>query len=395
MTKSATGSVMLGMDPEFFFTDKDGKVEPADQFFPGVEEKAVLFSDSWGSDGLDVFPTVQAHFDGLQGELTIKESACRQFLMGRLREGIRHAIKIAEKNQLNFDLSATKAISSAILKKAKPEARQFGCDSDYISWLGGYPNCITVDPLTHMARYSGGHIHIGFLQSGHQEQEIVALSQFYGKDYALQIEQILTDSETKITLVKLLDYILGNTAVLLDQSPASTKRRELYGKAGVYRTPPHGIEYRVLSNFFIAHPAITSLVLALARDTVAILASGGYQKIFDVVPPEDIIVAINTNDKELAFRNWMKIRDVAEFSEKDIAHQMAIDFIAHLGGVSEVIDSPWNNWRLDDSNPDNHNSTRTPSFHEALLEKRLFADPKIQKEFEVFARKYDSTVIYV
>ena len=45
--------------------------------------------------------------------------------------------------------------------------------------------------------------------------------------------------------------------MLLDDG---AKRRELYGKAGAYRVKPYGVEYRVLSNFWLKSPALMQWV---------------------------------------------------------------------------------------------------------------------------------------
>lgn len=402
------GSVQLGTDPEFFFLKKDtGEVFPADKLLPSVLKKRTLYKDAWNSKGFGIasqIPTVEAHFDGLQGELTLKETLCRQYLISRLREGMRAMHKLAENNDLVLDISSAKTITKEILADATPEARNFGCDMDFISWLGGMPNTLGVDPLNHFIRYSGGHIHVGFVDYAGEDNHVYNRYKmhFKGASTLDKVREILINE--KLRVVQLMDYLVGNTMVLLDQSPESTLRRQLYGKAGVFRAPPHGIEYRVLSNFFLRHPALFSLVLALSREVIAafLTSSEHVDTIMAAVPPEDIIVAINNNDKELAFRNWMAIRKTVTFYENDLKEKQlrAIEFMAMVG-VDEVIGSNlYDNWRLDINEVSNHNPVLTPAFSEAVCDvynggTRLFGNRSAAKEFDIFLSKFDPNEIYV
>ena len=49
-------------------------------------------------------------------------------------------------------------------------------------------------------------------------------------------------------LVKQLDWYLGGWSIARDEN---TERRSLYGKAGACRIKDYGVEYRVLSNFWV------------------------------------------------------------------------------------------------------------------------------------------------
>jgi hypothetical protein len=55
---------------------------------------------------------------------------------------------------------------------------------------------------------------------------------------------------------------LGLWSVIRDPD---TKRRELYGKAGAFRFKPYGVEYRVLSNFWLHTPDRMEYVWHLVR----------------------------------------------------------------------------------------------------------------------------------
>jgi hypothetical protein len=68
-----------------------------------------------------------------------------------------------------------------------------------------------------------------------------------------------------VTCVKRLDAVLGVVSVGLFQKYDDPRRRHLYGKAGEYRLTKYGIEYRVLSNAWLVHPALHMFVYEMAR----------------------------------------------------------------------------------------------------------------------------------
>jgi len=71
--------------------------------------------------------------------------------------------------------------------------------------------------------------------------------------------------------VKMLDLFVGIPAVLMEQGENPKLRRRLYGKSGSFRYTPYGLEYRVLSNFWMASPALMSLFTGLSRFAVNIM----------------------------------------------------------------------------------------------------------------------------
>lgn len=100
------------------------------------------------------------------------------------------------------------------------------------------------------------------------------------------------DEDTSIKLLQAMDLFLGVPSVLLDND---TERRQLYGKSGAFRFTKFGVEYRVLSNFWIFNPVLTKWVFdntLLACDFVNINGV--------ITNEEDIQEAINTCNKELA-----------------------------------------------------------------------------------------------
>ncbi len=72
-------------------------------------------------------------------------------------------------------------------------------------------------------------------------------------------------------LVKQLDYFLGIPSLLLDKDE---ERRHLYGKAGAFRPKPYGVEYRVLSNFWLKSPELMRWVYNTTHLAISELMKG-------------------------------------------------------------------------------------------------------------------------
>jgi len=75
----------------------------------------------------------------------------------------------------------------------------------------------------------------------------------------------LLGPETLARTVKAMDAIVGVSMVALLRGLEDERRRHFYGRAGEYREPPHGLEYRVPSSTVLCHPVVTYLCFDLAR----------------------------------------------------------------------------------------------------------------------------------
>jgi len=127
---------------------------------------------------------------------------------------------------------------------------------------------------TSQMRTAAGHIHVGF--------NTVEVDDIYNTDHM----------DMCATLAKQLDYTLGLASVGLD----STERRKMYGKAGAFRPKPYGMEYRVLSNFWIQQECHIRLVYQNTKAAVLDLMQG---RIHSKVYP-DPQEAINEGDQDKA-----------------------------------------------------------------------------------------------
>lgn len=252
----------LGSDPEFFFK-KDGKVVGAEKVLP----KGGFLSLS--NSGCVII-------DGVQGELNPRPSDCRESHLFF----IAHLLNDIKGMGYEISFSNTVDVSKDELETLSPACQGFGC-SPSKNVYGSNPVRVS-DASKFYKRSAGGHIHLGISEGGYDEEA-------YKK------------------MVRLLDILVGNTCVLIDRDENNKVRRENYGRAGEYRTPKHGLEYRTLSNFWLDSYTLGHFVLGMARYAVMVYHNGLYEKVINMVNEKDIVDAINNNDFDLAFANFKKL----------------------------------------------------------------------------------------
>lgn len=144
-------------------------------------------------------------------------------------------------------VEAVAEFGNKYIREQPKEARELGCDPDFNAYTG-YENPQPED--IGGIRTASGHIHVGFLDDGE--------------------EPGATHFDDCRALVKQLDYFLGLPALALDNK----QRRTMYGKAGAFRPKSYGVEYRVLSNFWISAPSLMRAVYNATTNAVYYLHEG-------------------------------------------------------------------------------------------------------------------------
>lgn len=179
--------------------------------------------------------------------------------------------------QLGIDIKSSAIFPDDQLQH--PMAKEFGCDPDYNAWTmraNAKPNPRSVGNL----RTCGGHIHVGFPVD---DQDFMARPE----------------------LVQWMDVYLGLPSVLLDDD---TKRRSVYGKAGAHRPKQYGIEYRVLSNFWIKDEQLMRWAYRNTHKAYETYLLRGVKE-FGGEVSKSIVNAINKSDKDAAV-GLMKVFNV-------------------------------------------------------------------------------------
>lgn len=220
---------MIGADPEIFVVNAKDELLPAFNFLPkkpGPEFKRVMETNDR-----------PVYWDGFQAEFETRPDTCFGWHTDRVQEGLKKLLKLSRATHKDAKLSIRTVmdIPQQLLEESKDEHVEFGCvPSLNIYGLEGNKRS---GREVHF-RPVGGHIHFGI---GKQEPETI------------------------VRIVRALDAICAVACVSMFANFDDPRRRTLYGLPGEYRLPPHGIEYRTLSNAWLSHPVICNLVFDLAR----------------------------------------------------------------------------------------------------------------------------------
>lgn len=242
---------ITGWDPEIFVVRANGDLIPAFEFLPSKGEPLFI-----AKTAVDYRPGLQvssgAYWDGFQAEFSVIPGACHEYGFDRIRKGLRTVLNAAQKKFPDAKLT-TKSVFKI------PEAKMLGYSEEYVA-LGCdiSLNAYGVDPFQIdnpfklPYRMAGGHVHLGFREGPPSIQ----------------------DAEV---FVKYIDFLATIPSIGMFADVDDPIRRQYYGRAGEYRLPPHGLEYRTLSNAWLGHPAIGHVLMDLVRK-----GTGNIRQLFNI-----------------------------------------------------------------------------------------------------------------
>ena len=325
---------IIGADPEIFLVDRNRQLLPA--WIP-LKSKTL---------------TPNVYFDGFAAEFTPKPMKCLANFVDEIQKGLKQIYNAAILHDGTLTTQNVFKIPHKILEMLPDEYVELGCEPSYNAY--NKPKLLPSGREIEW-RSAGGHIHFNTAASSTQEQ----------------INQYVKD----------LDATLGIAGVALADGLDIAVRREFYGTAGEYRMPKYGFEYRVLSNFWLIHPAVTHLTLELAR----IALSASIRSLFPIqISDDEVQHIINTNDVTLARENITKHRTVFEefFKEafrgglqtwpqtdsklkicSDVAFRMLMEGVLKFTGL-DIIDN-WNLGAFQSKPWKMHSETENCNFYSA------------------------------
>ena len=246
-------TLLIGADPELFLKDS-GKFVSAYGLIPGNK-----YSPHPVTDG-----AIQV--DGTALEFNIKPASNKtefvhhiDMVMAQLRNMVPKQYEMVVEPWADF--------GEDYLSKQPPLATELGCDADFNAYT------MTTNPMPRAhpsARCAGGHVHLGWCEGADPWSE--------------------EHFEYCALMARQLDFYLGLPSVLLDHD---NRRREMYGKAGAFRPKHYGMEYRVLSNFWIKSPEFMNRVYDNAQMAYDSFTQGYY---LNAEYPNEAQAAINTNN---------------------------------------------------------------------------------------------------
>ena len=268
----------LGADPELFVFN-GAKLLPAFEFLPPKGKDTMIY------------------WDGFQAEWKYShpDNYCQNNLVKATRESLMKLQAKAKVTapQARLSLSNVVRVPQSILKTADTPFVELGCQPSYNVYRmrgTGVPN-----PRLLPYRFAGGHMHFGTWTTEKPKYE---------------------------KIVKMLDRILGVWAVGVARNIDNPIRRQYYGLAGEYRMPMYkedrfskggyGVEYRTLSNFWLASPALMQVTWDIGRLCVRLATSkfGGLwiaseQEVIETINNCDYQQADKILDRNVGMLKWM------------------------------------------------------------------------------------------
>lgn len=259
--------ITLGADPEVFVMDETGAVTIGCGKIGGTKHNPLPLSDGYfiQEDNVmaeyNVPPVGVKDADGVyQFARTMKRGA--RLVAEYLKT--KDLYPLWGQGRTEFEL--------VTLQAGGAKALEFGCSPDFDAYANG-DAAPKVDPeVLGTTRYAGGHLHIG---------------------HDLKLPPFV--------IASFLDATVGLRSVSLGDRQGD--RRLYYGSPGRFRPTPYGLEYRVMSNFWVNEAdhaeMLAGNVLTLFKRLERAGATG-IKKAFAEIPWTDLRNIISAEDSTMA-----------------------------------------------------------------------------------------------
>ena len=260
-TIPALDGFTLGCDPELFILrNSDGVFVSAEGLLPGTKKEPYKV------------PNGAVQVDGMAAEFNIDPAHTFEEFDANIVSVLKTLQKMLPADHSLVALPAVE-FSKEVWDKTPGKAKELGCSPDFNAWTG------TVNPVPECKkrprlRTASGHIHIGWT-SGKTEDDMAHLNNC--KD-----------------LVKQLDWFLGPWSLIKDENP---DRRLLYGKAGACRYKDYGVEYRVLSNFWVMDKRLRREVWNRVNAAIRFIPVSFFPERVGMATRSYLIDSINTSSR--------------------------------------------------------------------------------------------------
>jgi hypothetical protein len=230
---------MFGSDPEFMLMHK-GEFKSAIGVVPGTKDKHYII-------GNDCF-----YYDNVMAECMIRPGSNKKDVIKNIREALVKYANIVKPCKLVTQAAADYPKSQLLHE----DALKIGCVPEYCAYSLKMIPPPTDDFQQGTLRSAGGHIHIGW--------------------------ELAKNYYNALNIVRLLDLFLGIPSIYLDHDQTSASRKALYGKAGRYRRPKWGVEYRTLGDFWLSSPKLVELVYDICDFTLGFVESKKVNSLWNI-----------------------------------------------------------------------------------------------------------------
>jgi len=262
-----------GADPEFFIKNKEtGDIVSAIEVLKRDKYDPIILGDD-----------VSLYFDNAMGEFTVKPAFSRESFVESMRDAFTKIDKYIKSEcgpEFEIVIQASHEFDEKYLNSE--EAKKIGCNPEFSA-----DDIMQIVPpdFSGTLRSAGGHIAVG-------------RDDFKGKED--NDDHVLMGFQSKIDLIKLLDYYVGVPFTLIDNDETSLRRRKIYGSPSSHRPKDFGAEYRVLSCLWTSSPTLVGLIYDLSELAVQTLIENKQDEIFNKVQKDLVNACIKENNKELA-----------------------------------------------------------------------------------------------
>lgn len=234
-------NLFVGTDPEMMLLNRNGNHVSAIQVVKHSKD-----------DRLDLGGGNKMFYDNVLVEFNVAPAASEEELIFNLSS----CFMSASKKLRGYLLKPQSSQIYSSQECSHKDAQVFGCEPEYCAYDMAQLNPPTCEP-GNTFRSAGGHIHLGYPEEAYPLLSPITDEDRNERDWG------------RIWVVRMMDLFVGLTSLLIDHDPTSAYRRKLYGKAGTHRPKEdYGVEYRPLSNFWLASPSLVSLIFRLSQFTV-------------------------------------------------------------------------------------------------------------------------------
>lgn len=207
----------FGSDPEFMLS-KDNKFYSAIRILKHDKHNRIQIGNH------------EYYYDNVLAECAVAPGNTKEEVVSNFRDCLQQFVKIVSPYKLVLRSSQDYPPDQLTEK----EAKEIGCDTEYCVYSLSDVKPPTQEFVSNCLRTAGGHIHLG-------------------------TELAFRDEYSALFVIRLMDLFLGIPSIFLDKDKTAKRRKRLYGKAGRFRLPEHGVEYRSLGNFWWSTPELVEL----------------------------------------------------------------------------------------------------------------------------------------
>jgi hypothetical protein len=223
----------FGSDPEFFLSRND-QTKSAIGILPSKK-------NCWDKNGNKFY------FDNVLAEIAIKPGYDLNEVLKNTHEALKELASLVF--PAVFEVKSAEYMPEHELKDRL--SLTAGCEPEYdvysLKSISPPEEIISKTSL----RTAGGHIHLGL-----KNRRIYDL----------------------FDIVRMMDLFVAVPCLFLDTDSFSKQRKKIYGRSGSHRIPNHGLEYRVLGNFWFSSPSHLSLIYSLTEFTLNFVEQNFHKK---------------------------------------------------------------------------------------------------------------------